>query len=254
MILLSGIVSAIFLSPLLFVLLLAGGIALLAVRKRAAALWLISATAALLLLLSLPAVRYVVLRPLERAWPPFPSNPPAVDAIVALGAGVRQGAADMPGELGLTEDSRARVVYAAILHRRLGVPIIVSGGTTWQERFARSEAEVAAAILVSLGVPEADVLQEGASRTTWENASGVLKLLRARGMTRIALVTSAVHMPRAILAFSRFGIDCVPAPTLYLAQTSRPTAVDFLPSFESLQEIFVGLREYLGIVFYEIMR
>jgi uncharacterized SAM-binding protein YcdF (DUF218 family) len=254
MILLSGIVSVVFLSPLLFVLLFAGGIAFLAARKRTAALRLLSATTALLLLLSLPAVRYVVLRPLERAWPPFPANPPAVDAIVALGAGVRQGAADTPGGLGLTEDSRARVVYAAILHRRLGVPVIVSGGTTWQERFARSEAEVAAATLVSLGVPEADVLQEGASRTTRENASGVAKMLRARGMTRIALVTSAVHMPRAILAFSRSGIDCVPAPTRYMAQTTLPAAVDFLPSFESLQEIFFGFREYLGIVFYAIMR
>ena len=248
----------VFLSPLLLGFLLAGGIVLLVFRKRTPALWLIGATTLLFLALSLPVVRDIALRPLERKWPPFPVNPPAVDAIVVLGGGVRQGAAD--GErrreqpeavaASLTEESLARVVYGAVLYRRLGVPVIVSGGTTWREPSARSEAEVAAATLLSLGVPESKVIQEGRSRTTWENAEEVAKILDRQGLSRIVLVTSAVHMPRALLAFTRAGIACVPGPANYMSQTISPAAVDFIPSFRALQETFFAFQEYCGMVLY----
>jgi uncharacterized SAM-binding protein YcdF (DUF218 family) len=254
MILLSGIVSVVFLSPLVFCLLLAGGTVLLILKKRTAALSLIGATTVLLLLLSLPVVSSLALRPLERKWPPFPAHPPVVHAIVVLGGGVRQGVADETGSESLTGESRARVVYGAILYRRLGVPVIMSGGTIWAERFARSEAEVAAAELILLGVPEADVIREDRSRTTRENAAEVAKILVGRGMSRIALVTSAAHMPRALLAFSRAGISCVPGPTNYLSRTVAPAGVDFLPSFDALQECFFAFREYCGMVLYTLRR
>ncbi len=254
MILLSAIFNALFLSPLFFVLAFACGIVLLVLHKRAAALWLIGAATVLFLLLSLPVARDIAARPLERKWPPFPVNPPAVDAIVVLGGGVRRGAADEVDGARLSEESLARVVYGAVLYRRLGVPVIVSGGTTWRERFARSEARVAAAKLISLGVPAARVIREEKSRTTRENAAEVAKALKSRGMFRVVLVTSAVHMPRALLAFSREGITCVPGPTSYLSQTAPPTAADFLPTFGALHETFLAFQEYFGIALYALRR
>jgi len=252
MIVISGIVTGVLLSPLLFVLLLAAGILLVVLQKRKAALWLLGSSTALLLLLSLAVVSDSVLRPLERKWPAFPASPPTVDAIVVLGGGVRQGAADEPAGGSLTEESRARVLYAAILSRRLGVPVIVSGGETWAERFGRSEAEVGAAMLVSLGVPAANIIQEGKSRTTRENAAETAKIIRGRRMSRVALVTSAVHMPRAMRAFAWEGISCVPAPTNYRSRAGYPGLIDFLPSFRSLQDSFDAFREYCGIFLYAL--
>ncbi len=144
------------------------------------------------------------------------------------------------------------MLSASILFKRLGVPVIVSGGVTWQERFGRSEAEVAAAMLATLGVPAADVIQEGRSRTTRENAAETAKIMRGKGMTRIALVTSAVHMPRAMRAFAREGITCVPAPTSYRAQEKFHGVIDFLPSFDALRDCFDAFREYCGIVLYAV--
>jgi uncharacterized SAM-binding protein YcdF (DUF218 family) len=254
MILISGVISSVFLSPLVFIIPLGAGVILLILRRRTAGAWLIGATTAVLLVLSLPVVGNLALRPLEGKWAPLPADPPAVDALVVLGGGIRQGAAEASGGLDLTDDSRARVVYAAILYRRLRVPVIISGGTTWAERFGRSEADVAAATLIALGVPGEMVMQEGKSRTTRENAREVAAILRIRAMSRIALVTSAAHMPRALLAFSREGIACVPAPTNYRSDARQPAATDFLPRFESLQDVFLALREYLGIVLYTIRR
>lgn len=253
MIMLSAIFSTVFLSPLLFALPVVIGIALLLMRRRKAAAWLISVPTFLLLALSTGVARDLVLRPLEYRNPPFPAHAPSVDAIVVLGGGVVRGT---PEEeyAGLAQASLKRLATAYTLYRRLGVPVIVSGGTTWREAGERSEADIAAATLEGFGMPGDRVIREGKSRTTWENAREVARILAGRGASRVALVTSAAHMPRALLAFSRAGVACVPAPADYLSRMRRGTLIDLLPSFSALSECFVGFQEYFGIVLYTIRR
>jgi uncharacterized SAM-binding protein YcdF (DUF218 family) len=86
------------------------------------------------------------------------------------------------------------------------------------------------------------------SRNTREHALNVSAILRARGMTRIALVTSAVHMRRAMRAFSGTGLKVVPAP----APLQVPAITDWWPrttaldrSLEAWYEVFGLLRELL---------
>jgi uncharacterized SAM-binding protein YcdF (DUF218 family) len=259
MIALSAVVNAVFLSPLLLVLFIAAGLALLAARRRKTAAWLLSLTAFLILALSTGVGRDLVLRPLEYRSPPFPTPPPSVDAIVVLGGGVTAGTPD-EGAASLSPSALKRVVHGVALYRRLSVPVIVAGGTTWRERDARPEAEVGAEALAGFGVPEDRIIREGTSRTTWENAREVAALLRgggsaaATGSRGVALVTSAWHMPRALMAFTRAGIPCVPAPVDYISGSRRWTASDFVPSFGALEGSFRGLQEYVGIVFYALRR
>jgi uncharacterized SAM-binding protein YcdF (DUF218 family) len=255
MIALSAIVNAVFLSPLLLVLLIAAGLALLAARRRRAAAWLLSLTAFLTLALSTGIGRDCVLRPLEYRFPPFPAQAQTVDAIVVLGGGVTGGTPDT-GAASLSPSALKRVVHGLFLYRRLSVPVIVAGGTTWRERDARPEAEVGAEALAAFGVPSERIIREGTSRTTWENAREVAVLLGggAGGSRRVALVTSAWHMPRALMAFTRAGLSCVPAPTDYLSGSRRWTAADLIPSFGALEGSFRGLQEYAGIVLYALRR
>ena len=97
-------------------------------------------------------------------------------------------------------------------------------------------------------------MKEDKSRTTWENAREVAGVLAARKIARVALVTSAYHMPRAMLAFSRAGISCVPAPTDYRVSRGKISLAAALPSFASLSASFASLREYLGLIQYRVRR
>jgi uncharacterized SAM-binding protein YcdF (DUF218 family) len=250
---LSAFFTTAFLSPVVFALLLAVAIALVASRKRVAALWLLGATLFCLLALSTSPVRDALLRPLEQRYPAFPSVAPGVDAIVVLGGGVLDGAPDEGGRASLSAESLKRVAYGYTLFRSFGVPVIVSGGRVWKGA-GQTEAEVASTALVRLGAPPALVIMEGNSRTTWENAREVSLILRARGARRIALVTSAYHMPRAMLAFRRFEVPCIPAPTDYKVRYGATAFVESLPRFQCLTDSFTAMREYAGIVQYAARR
>jgi uncharacterized SAM-binding protein YcdF (DUF218 family) len=251
-----GVLSALFtnvvLSPILLVALMV--VCAFLTRRRRPAVWLLSVAAFLVLLLSMPVASSLLLRPLEYRYAALGSAAPRQEAIVVLGGGVRDRSPDEGGAPSLTPTALKRVVYGYRLYRRFAVPVVVSGGTTWRERGSEPEAEVARAALVNLGAADGSIITESGSRTTWENARNVASLLKARGISRVVLVTSAWHMPRAMLAFSRAGISCVPAPTDYLSRGGRLTAVDFLPGFEELWESVIATQEYCGIVLYAVRR
>jgi uncharacterized SAM-binding protein YcdF (DUF218 family) len=249
-----GVMTALLFSPLLFAMLLAAGIWLAAAGRRKASLWLLSAATVLLLAFSTGAASRLLLRPLEDRYPPWSGEARGVDVVVVLGGGVREAAPDEGGRSAPSDVALTRLVAGLSLSRRLGTPLVVSGGLTWQAGDGETEADVAARVLERLGLPASMVIREGKSRTTWENALGVARLVAANRFRRVALVTSAWHMPRAMLAFRRAGIDCVPAPTGYLAGRRALGPRDFMPGFQSLQESALALREYLGLLDYSLRR
>jgi len=248
----SAVFSSLVLSPFLFGILIGVCIALIAVGKRNPATSLLSATLVVFLALSSGPVKEALLRPLEYRYPPYPATA-QVDAIVVLGGGVLNGSPDEGGQASLPVDSLKRTAYAFTLFRRIGVPIIVSGGVVWNTRNSNAEADVMAATLAKLGIPESFIIREPRSKSTWENAREVSRILAARRETQVALVTSAYHMPRAVLAFSRAGVSTIPAPTDYKS-VSRGAFVDSLPSWDSLEMSFKALHEYLGIAQYMLRR
>jgi uncharacterized SAM-binding protein YcdF (DUF218 family) len=253
MVVLSAAFTTLFLSPFLFFLLLAAAAVLVALHRRKAALWLTSATAVALLAFSMAPVGNLLMRPLESRYPPFPADPPRVGAIVVLGAGVEGGAPDEGGGAALSEEAVKRVVYGLRLYRGLGVPIVLSGGRVWNTG-EETEADAAATLLARLGVPDAVLVREGRSRTTWENARNVAAILAELKIARVALVTSAYHMPRAMIAFDRAGVSCVAAPTDYRSYGGKMTFADVLPRFASLEAFFSAVREYVGIIQYRARR
>ena len=99
-----------------------------------------------------------------------------LDAIVVLGSPLTR-----DGEL--THILRERVAAAAALYHAGGAPLVVaSGGTT--HGAPRAEAEALAEALREAGV--ADVIVEGESKTTIENARFTAQRLSARGARRAA--------------------------------------------------------------------
>ena len=108
-------------------------------------------------------------------------------------------------------------------------------------------------LLRAWGVPEEAILLETESRNTDENALYSKRPLEAHGLKHILLVTSALHMPRALALFRASGIDAVPAPTDFeVVDRGDRTLMPWLPDAAALEGSTRAIKEYLGLGVYWI--
>ena len=188
---------------------------------------------------------------LERRFLPVPiAESPSADAIVVLGGCV--GAADYPRiEVDLT-DASDRVLHAARLYRAGKAPIIIAtGGAIGWLGSKTPEARSISRLLQEWGVPASAIVIESGSLNTYQNAENTKRLLERRGLKSILLVTSAMHMPRALATFRAAGINAIPSPTDYeVIDREELTILDFLPDAEALADTTKAVKEYLGLVVY----
>ncbi len=240
-------VSSWIVPPGLFVAIsMAGGAWLLRKRNRAGGAILL-VLAALMWALSISPVSERLIQGLERPFQPLPK--PSGDVIVLLGGGVYGFAPDLTGVGAPTAEMMGRIVTAVRLQKRLGVPIIVSGGRV----FLRDpeEAPIVSRFLSDLGVPADRIILESGSRDTLENGRFAGLICRQRGFERPILVTSAFHMRRALLSFDKAGVKASPFPSSFLGRGDKAYGWrDFLPSLGSLWASSVALRESLGLMAY----
>jgi uncharacterized SAM-binding protein YcdF (DUF218 family) len=191
-----------------------------------------------LLVLSLPVVGNALMAPLEPHPPIAPEQLRRVQAIVILGGGSYFAAPEYGGDT-VSHYTLERLRYGARLGRESSLPVLVTGGAPFG---GRAEAEsMREALERDFGVKVRWV--ESAARDTAENARLSAPLLKAAGVTRIALVSHGWHLPRAIELFEKQGIEVTPAPTAF--STGSPSLLeDLLPG--GLVTSRLALREYLG--------
>ncbi len=260
------VLQTLILPPGLFVLIAALVVLFLALRKARVALWLSVLALVAGLALSLEPVAAALILPLESRYqalsPVYASGEAFTDSsvpessereipeeashIVVLGGGSEINSPE--AEAGtLATDALKRTVYGHQLHMSSGLPVVLTGGRPAGRPDAPAEAELAAALMRSLGSTEEQLLLESESRDTWENARYVDGLICNE---TVVLVTSAYHMPRAVRSFAAHGFMVVPAPTDYKAERAGYTLDSFLPSIQSLYESTRALHEYLGLAYY----
>jgi len=202
--------------------------------------------------LSIQPVSDFLLKPLEDAYPPLSAEASGdwPQAIVVLGGGTIQGSPEAgTGRDTLSSDAMKRAVYAFTLRDIFPVPIIFSGGKVF-EYDQEAEAVAAGRLYESLGLPPEQFIAETESRNTWENAVETAKL----GIERAILVTSAYHIKRGIYCFENNGITVIPAPTDYKCDRIRKyDFLSFLPSNGALNNTYIALHEYIGLLYYIII-
>lgn len=176
----------------------------------------------------------------------------SAEAMVVLAGGFRRGP-DNRGELAL--DTVSRCLRAADIYRSVGPrPIIVSGGLLATGPDDIPVSSGMKRLLMDLGIPESDVVEEPRSRTTFENAVESQKLLAARALRRIALVTSATHLPRSVLVFRAQGLDVIPVGAGYAGAEPFVRALDVIPSATSVDTINRAAHEWVGLAWYWLHR
>jgi uncharacterized SAM-binding protein YcdF (DUF218 family) len=211
------------------------------------------AALALLAIFGAPDVADALLHSLERQYPDRGIEAmPAAEAIVVLGGVIHMPSAQH-GHSALLDPSD-RLLEALRLYRAGKAPLVLcSGGNN--PVFAANrpfpEAKIACQLLEEWGIPEQAVLLEDQSENTQENAAFSYRLLQARGIRRILLVTSAVHMPRAMAAFRKAGFEATPAPADFRTGWGSPF-LGWLPNSNALQRSESALREWLGLLVYRL--
>lgn len=168
------------------------------------------------------------------------------DAIVLLGGAMR-GDTHM-GTLPDLNQHADRLVHAVALYKAGKAPVVILTGGGFEG--ARPEAQQMKDILVVMGVPAQHILLEIQSRDTHDNAVYTAQLLKASGMHRILLVTSAYHMRRSLALFAAQGLEVVPAPTDYQQLVAKQVLPDWLPVASNLSQSTYALHEIVGFWVY----
>jgi uncharacterized SAM-binding protein YcdF (DUF218 family) len=209
--------------------------------------------ASLLALFSMPAISYLALGTLEWSYPPRSPRADAGQAIVVLSGGILP-PDEWRQEAQLSADTLYRCLHALRLYRQSpACPVVVSGGRVFPDEPGPTLAATMRAFLVEIGIPQEDIWTEELSRSTYENAVECGKILRARGIQDIVLVTQAVHMPRADRCFRRQGLNVTPAPCHHRATVDFPTRLsDYKPTPRGAREFEEAFHEWIGLAWYWI--
>ena len=181
---------------------------------------------------------------LEKKYsPPAQIETMGADAIVLLGGGAIRDVQDVDGSGVLCSSPASRLLTAVRLQKILNVPILLSGGQVYKD--SANEALISERVLLSLGVPKEKILLETKSVNTTQNAIFSAEILREKKLNRPVLVTSAFHMRRAVLNFSRQGFEVIAYPTDFTVSHQpefhytklRPQAEALLLNVTVLQEV-----------------
>ena len=204
------------------------------------------ATCALLLitLMGMRPVSYELARPLEQTFPPFETSlHPDIDAIVVLGNGHVSDLA-VPMRSWQNNIAQARTLEGVRLAQAYPQAQLIFSGYVAGDPL--SNAEVNALMAQSLGVDRSRMTLFENNKDTHDEAVSISRYLKGK---RVALVSSATHLPRAMALYRGQGLDAVPAPTDYTAkQSQQPQPLySYLPKGRYLMYSEAAIHEWIGV-------
>lgn len=177
-----------------------------------------------------------------------PALYPSAQAIVVLGGHIQGNRRNW-----FEPYDRANVVgretLAASLFDAQRAPLIVLSGGALEGNI--SDTANMARALLNAGVPAEVILQETESQSTIENALLTRKKLAQLEIDRILLVTSALHMPRAMAAFGQTGIQTTAAPLApQIRLSTNAQQHPWTPDLHTLLASRSIIKEYAGLIAY----
>jgi len=179
------------------------------------------------LLISWSPFANLMIVPLESSYPKL-KDIPKVEYILLLGG-----------------DRRKRAWEALRLYHHIpNVKIITSGYSLHDDI---SDAQKTANLLEEVGIPKDKIRMQELAKTTFEEAKEMRKLV---GEKPFILITSAYHLPRAMMVFKKEGLHPIPAPTDF--NYPHESGIFSTLQGKELQKTERAWHEYLGILIYKI--
>lgn len=126
--------------------------------------------------------------------------------------------------------------------------LYISGGGATALRKDLQESRVLLSYLESINFPIDQVVIEDQSRNTVESARLAKEFIPKQ--SKILLITSASHMPRAMGCFEKEGYKIQPYPTVFLTNDEMIKPSMFLPSDDALLKWNILFKEWMGYTSY----
>lgn len=229
-------------------------------KRKAARLFVIFA----LVILFLGGNKYVafsMVRSLEWQYMPA-ANLEKADAIIVLGGATESALYPRPDvELNAAAD---RLFHgAALYHQGVAPKVLLSGGDIdFLTLSTTSPAADMAEVMGMLGVPDSALWLQGKSQNTYEDALYSCQLLKDKGVTKVVLVTSAMHMPRSVAVFAKQGCNVIPSPADFTVTEAswdnlwhsdvEEFFINLIPSYSNLSLTTKSMKEYIGWITYRL--
>ncbi|HEX2607762.1 MAG TPA: YdcF family protein [Flavisolibacter sp.] len=149
-----------------------------------------------------------------------------------------------------------RFIQTALLYKTGHIQkIIVAAGNGYIVKHNFREADFIKAHLITLGIPADAIYTDPFSRNTEENALNSKKIIDSLKIsTPSLLISSAMHLPRAQLAFRKAGVTVVPyACDLSSKNVGNNFFQDYLlPSARALDDWDNLIKEIAGTIVYRL--
>jgi uncharacterized SAM-binding protein YcdF (DUF218 family) len=147
-----------------------------------------------------------------------------------------------------------RFIQAARLYHTGTVKtILISGGNGSLKSSELLEADFLYQEFLAMGVPARHLVVEKQSRNSYESAVAARPILDSLGATQsCVLVTSALHMRRAMAAFEKAGIRPAPHVANFEVLESKLSIWSFIPNPRLLDAWPYLLKEMVGLAAYRI--
>lgn len=187
-----------------------------------------------------------------------PEDMPKADAIVVLSGKFHP--KEYPRQTVEIGGNGDRLLYGGWLYKQGKAPrIIVTGaGRPIGNKPKTAVSEDMATLLQMVGIPEEVIQIESEALNTYEHTIYCERIFEEQGIQSILLVTSAMHMPRAMGVFSRLSVEVTPAPTDFY-YTVGPTPDSWkskiwqmIPTWKGLAATSDALHEYQGLAYYRL--
>ncbi len=187
-------------------------------------------------------------RPLENRFPAVVEPPAHVDGIILLGGAIDDLTSEDRQTATLNDAANRITTFVTLARRYPDARLVLAAGSGDLQQGDASEAPWALKQFADLGLDLSRVMSDANSRTTWENAVEVNRLVRPKPDETWVLLTSAVHMPRAVGVFRAAGWRVLAWPVGYRSRNHLDTWVPALsggfPALDMAAHEWTGLLAY----------
>lgn len=145
----------------------------------------------------------------------------------------------------LAGSSLPRAIGAARVYHERPVGRVIVTGRAEPWHYPDDTARAMADVMAAFGVPRERIVIEPLARDTRQNALLGSAIARGFGAEKIVVVTSAVHIPRAVRELERIGVPVIAAPVDHRHEEQEGIA-SLLPAASSMQLSAQAIHEVLG--------
>jgi len=210
--------------------------------------WFAALGTALLVAVTLLPIPNLLLATLEDRFP-FPQHlPDHVDGIIVLGGAIDPVETAARGIPSLNDAAERMTAFVKLARLYPAATKLFTGGIGTLRGSKISEADAAKMLFADFDLDNGQVLFEGKSRNTYENAVFSQRLVHPEPNQIWILITSAAHMPRAVGIFRNVGWSVIPYPVAYKSDDDyRGDLTGALGIVDS------AVREWVGLIAYRIL-